>query len=236
MKNLIENKQGNAKIILLALMTVIMGFGMLTIGTYIYFAIASNADAGTLVASQGRISQGSFSFNGTNLTGDSPSGGVITNVTITNGAAIYIFEFNTSSSGVQTCRTANCIVVNVRNTNTSLGAATNLTAAINANASVNASVTAARSGNITFVNSVSRGTTGNSIVLSDDANLGQEFLINTTTMTGGVNDVTGQSSQNTLNNYVATTMPLFGLALMILGLAVIIITVRGSLTGNIGRT
>jgi len=233
MKNLIENKQGNAKIILLAIMTVIMGFGMLTIGTYIYFAIASNADAGTLVASEGRISQGSFSFNGSNISSDAP--GTITNVTITNGAAVYIFEFNTTAAGTQACRTANCILVNVRNTNTSLGAATNLTTAINANASVNASVTAARSGNITFVNSNFRSTAGNSIVLSDDSLPTDAAIITTTTMTGGVNDVTGQSSQNTLNNYVATTMPLFGLALMILGLAVIIITVRGSLGGNIGR-
>lgn len=199
---------------------------MLTVGTYIYYAIAGSADAGTLVASAGKASQGNFVFNGTNITSDNT--GVITNVTITNGAAIYIFEFNTTAAGDQLCVVANCILLNVRNVNTSLGAATNLTLAINSNTSTAALVTAVRSGNTTFVTSDSRSTTGNSIVLSDDSLPNQASLIVSTTMIGGVNDVTGQASQNSLNNYVSVTFPLFGLALMILGFGVIFITLRKS--------
>lgn len=231
MKNLIKDKKGNANIIVLAILTCIMGFGMLTIGSYIYYSVANVADAGTLVVSgtTSTAATGSFAFNGTNISEDST--GHRTNVTIRNGSAIYIFEFNTSTTGTGlTCWTTNAICVPLVNTNTSLGAATNLTIYINNNASAAAIVTATRNGNTTVLTSTPAGAGGNAIVLSDASIIAETTRIVTTTMSGGHDDdrVTGQTSQTTLNNYVGVVFPLFGLALLIIGFSVLLVTLRGS--------
>ncbi len=224
-KNLIRNEKGNANIILLAIMTVIMGFGMLTIGSYIYYAIASNADAGTITLDPARSSVGYFSFSGANVSTNDT-------VTIANGTQSFTFEFNATKASPSVCSTLNpgCVVVNIYNTNFSLNSSTNLTTAINANASVSQLVTASLSGNTTVITADTAGTGGNSIVLTDSA-----AQITHTDMSGGVAAVTGQEAQTSLNNYAAIVFPLFGLALMILGFSVILITVKSSFGGGESR-
>ena len=208
-----------------------MGFGMLTIGSYIYYSVANVADAGDIVLSgqADTAAVGHWAFNGTNITNYTSV--ARTNVTITNGSAVYIFEFNTwTGDAVKSCFTTNAICIPVSNTNTSLGAATNLTAYINANASAAAIVTATLVGNTTVLTSTPAGAGGNAIVLTDDSLPGDAARIVSTTMTGGWDDdrVTGQASQTALNDYVGIVFPLFGLALLILGFSVILITLRGS--------
>jgi hypothetical protein len=219
-RNIITDNRAQVNIIILAIFTVIMGFGMLTVGTYLYYAIASNADAGTKIAVVGQYASGNFNISGNVSNGDMAN--------ITNGAALYMFEFNTTSPSPSACQMANCIIVNVYNSNDSLRAATNLTAAINANATlsplVTASTTAGSNGyNFTSISADTRGTAANSYSL---AKSGTNIAFSGATLSGGVNDVTGQTSQNSLNNYVSVTFPLFGLALMILGFGVIFITLR----------
>ena len=238
MKNLIKDKNGNANIIILGIMTCIMGFGMLTVGSYIYYSVANVADAGdiTLSGTPDTAATGNWAFNGTNITNYTTT--TRTNVTITNGSAIYIFEFYTLSYGTPTCFTANAICVPLVNINTSLGAATNLTAYINANASAAAIVTATRVANTTVLTSTPAGAGGNAIVLTDDSIIPETTRIVSTTMSGGWDDdtVTGQASQTALNDYVGIVFPLFGLALLILGFSVILITLRGSFgKGGEGR-
>ncbi len=230
MKNLIKDKNGNANIIILGIMTCIMGFGMLTIGSYIYYSVANVANAGdiTLSGSPDTAATGNWAFNGTNITNYTTT--TRTNVTITNGSAVYIFEFNTwTGDAVKSCFTENAICVYLGNTNNSLGAATNLTAQINANASAAAIVTATRVANTTVLTSTPAGAGGNAIVLTDDSLPGDAARIVSTTMTGGHDNdaVTGQSSQTALNDYVGIVFPLFGLALLVIGFSVILITLRG---------
>lgn len=237
-KNLIKNNRAEANIIVLAILTVIMGFGMLTIGSYIYYSIASSADAGTITLSgqADTAATGNWAFNGTNISNYTSV--LRTNVTITNGSAVYIFEFNTwTGDAVKSCFTANAICVYLGNTNNSLGAATNLTAQINANASAAAIVTATRVANTTVLTSTPAGAGGNAIVLTDDSLPGDAARIVSTTMIGGHDDdaVTGQASQTALNDYVAVVFPLFGLSLMILGFGVIFITLRKSFGGETSR-
>ena len=237
MKNLIKDKNGNANIIILGIMTCIMGFGMLTIGSYIYYSVANVADAGdiTLSGSPNTAATGNWAFNGTNITNYTSA--LRTNVTITNGSAVYIFEFYTLSYGTPACFTSNAICVPLININTSLGAATNLTAYINANASAAAIVTATRVANTTVLTSTPAGAGGNAIVLTDDSLPGDAARIVSTTMSGGHDDdtVTGQASQTALNDYVGIVFPLFGLALLVLGFSVILITLRGSFGKGEGR-
>lgn len=234
MKNLIKNEKGQANILILAIFTAILGFALLTIGSYLYFSIAGSADAGQITISNEVKSTGSFAFNGSNFSSDgSLAAPTLTSITLTYGSAVYIFEFNTTTLGSPVVQTTNAILVANTNTNNSLGGATNLSTRINANASAAAIVTASLSGNTTIVTSDLTGTTGNSIVLTETITpVGQAGWIATTTLKNGVNAVTGQSSQNTLNNYVTVTFPLFGLALMILAFGVIMITLKKSFGGG----
>jgi len=211
-----------------------MGFGMLTIGSYIYYAIASNADAGTITVIDEIKSSGSFAFNGSNFTsaGNDLAGSKVA-LTITYGAAVYTFEFNTTTVGSPGCQTANCIVIANTNTNNSLLGATNLTTAINANASTGAIVMANLSGNTTVITSQLTGVTGDSIDLTETITpVGQAGWVTTTTLTGGRDAVTGQASQTSLNDYAGIVFPLFGLALMVLGFSVILITLKKSFGGG----
>ncbi len=220
MKNLIKNEKGQANIIILAIFTAILGFGMLTVGSYVYFAIAQSADAGTVVVTSEIKSSGNFAFNGSNFSSEQNAGAGRVTLTI----------------GSPQCHTANCILVANTNTNNSLSGATNLSAQINANTSAAAIVTASVSGNTTVITSDLTGTTGDSIVLSETITpAGQAGWVATTTLSSGRNAVTGQASQTSLNNYVAITFPLFGLALMILAFAVIIITIKKSFGGGEAR-
>lgn len=223
-KSLIENKKGNAAIIITGIFVAIVGFAMLVLGNYLYFAIASSADAGKLIAVPGTRASGSLTFSGNTTTNEL--------VNITNGVAIYRFEFNASYMGPSACNTNNCIIVNVNNTNTSIISATNLTNAINNNASVAAFLTASNSvTNVTRLTYISRGTVGNAITISTN---GLNITTSGSTLSNGVNDVTGQASQTSLNDYVTVTLPLFGLALMILGFAVVFISLKGG-EGGEGR-
>lgn len=216
-KSLVKNERGNVNVILVAIFTVVIGFGLLTIGNYLYWAVATQADSSNLIASRGAYATGNISFNG------NVSNGELFN--ITSGTAVYRFEFNTSVASPSICLTTNCIIVNVYNTNTSVASAVNLTAAINGNASVAAIVTATDSTNVTGLTYVSRGTAGNSVALSDNGAL---FNVSGATLLGGLEDVTGASAQTNINNYVIITLPLMGLALMILGFSVLIVTLRKS--------
>lgn len=232
MKNILKDKNGNANIIALAIFTCIMGFGMLTVGSYIYYSVANVADAGSVtVIDEVKSSGGSWTFNGSNFSSDSSLAvPTLTSVTITYGTEVYIFEFNTTTLGSPSCKTANCILVANTNTNNSLGGATNLTARINANASAAAIVTASLSGNATLIVADVTGVLGDDIVLSETITpVGQAGWITTVgTLSGGRDSVTGQASQTALNDYVGVVFPLFGLALLILGFSVLLITVRGS--------
>ncbi len=221
-KNLYKDNKAQTQPILLGIMVVIMGFGMLTIGNYLYFSLASNADAGTQIALIGTSATGNLNISGNTSNNDL--------VNITSGTAVYRFEFNTSVASPTNCNTANCIIVNVFNTNKSLNSATNLTAAINANASTAALVTATTVAgtngyNYTTLTYTSRGVAGNSIALAET---GTNIAKSGTTLLGGVDDVTGQASQTSLNNYASITFPIFGLALMILGFGVIFFTLKTS--------
>jgi len=232
-KNLIKNKSGKMHVIVLAIMTAILGFGLLTIGSYLYFAVATQADAGTQIIIDEIKSSGSFAFNGSNFSSEQNAGAGRVTLTITYGSDVYAFDFNTTTVGSPQCHTTNCILVANTNTNNSLGGATNLTAQINANTSVAALVTASRVDNTTNIVSDLTGVTGDDIVLTETITpAGQAGWVATTTLAGGRDPVTGQASQNSLNNYVAITFPLFGLALMILAFGVIIITVKGSFGGE----
>jgi hypothetical protein len=230
MKNILKNENGQANTIILAIFTAILGFAMLTIGSYVYFAVAGSADAGTQTVISEVKSSGSFAFNGSNFSSEQNSGAGRVTLTITYGSEVYSFDFNTTTVGSPQCHTTNCILVANTNTNNSLGGATNLTARVNANASAAALVTASLSGNTTIITSKLTGTTGDSIVLSKTITpTGQSGWVATSgALVGGRNSITGQSSQTTLNNYVAVTFPLFGLALMILSFAVILFILRKS--------
>ena len=229
-RNLITNKKGQANIIILGIFTIIMGFALLTIGNYIYYNIVTNVDAGTVIVHKGATATGSFAFNGSNFSSDaSLAAPTLTSVTITNGAALYTLEFNTTTLGSPKCQTANCILIANTNTNNSLGGATNLTAQINANTSLAALVSASTSGNTTTVTYLSRGTAGNTPVLATVITpVGDASWIASSGMAGGTADLSGQATQNTINNYQSTVFPLFGLALMILGFYVIFVTLRKS--------
>jgi hypothetical protein len=210
---------------------------MLTIGSYLYYAVATSADAGTQIVSAEVKASGGFAFNGSNFTSannDLASSKVA--LTISYLTATYVFEFNTTTVGSPTCQTANCILVANRNTNNSAQGASNLTAQINANTSAAAIVTASTSGNTTIVTSDLTGITGNGITLTETITpVGQAGWVATTTLANGKNAVTGQDSQNTLNSYVTVTFPLFGLALMVLGFGVILVTLRKSFGGGEAR-
>jgi hypothetical protein len=229
-KNLVKDKRGQANVIILAIFTVIMGFGMLTIGSYLYYAIVTNADAGSQTVTAEIKASGSFAFNGSNFSSDQNSGAGRVTLTITDGTAVYNFNFNTTTVGTPQCHTTNCILVANVNTNNSAQGASNLTAQINANASTAAIVTATTSGNTTIVRSNLYGINGNRIVLSETITpAGQaEWVATSGTLTGGAQAVNGTVSQANLNNYVGLTFPLFGLALVILGFGVIILTMRKS--------
>jgi len=215
MKNLLKDKNGNANVILLGIMTCIMGFGMLTIGSYLYFSIATVADSGQITIVDGVAAYGQYTFSGINVTQNETA-------TITYGSAVYIFEFNTTA--FSTCQgSANCILVEVPNINTSLGASTKLVSTINANASTAALVFASLVGNDTYIAALSEGTDGNSIVLSDATS-----AITSSGLANGAAAVTGQAAQTALNDYVVIVFPLFGLALLVLGFSVILFTLRGS--------
>lgn len=112
-----------------------------------------------------RAASGTFTFSG------NVSNGELAN--ITNGAAVYRFEFNTSGNpNLATVLTANAIRVNVSDIgswNDSIRASGNLTAAINANASTAAILTAANTTNLTTLTADTAGTSGNSITLADNA-------------------------------------------------------------------
>ncbi len=233
-KNLKENKSGNANIIILAIMTVILGFGMLTIGSYIYYAIASSADAGSIIVSPEVKATGSFAFNGSNYTSaNNDLAGSLVALNITYGTANYIFEFNTTTVGSPTCRMGNCILVAQMYKNNSLNGATNLSAVINANTSAGAIVTASVSGNTTIITADVAGVLGNSVILTESiVPTGQAGWVATTTLANGKDAVTGQTSQDNLNSYVGVVFPLFGLALMILGFSVILITLRKNFGGG----
>jgi hypothetical protein len=222
-KNLKENKSGNANIILLAIMTVIMGFGMLTIGTYIYYAIASSADAGQITLDPARASTGIITFSG-NTTNNSF-------INVTAGSAIYRFEFNASGTP-PICGTANCITVWVGNNNNgSVKSSGNLTNAWNNNASLALLATAVNTTNTTTLTTVTSGTAANSVFTLQSV----LATVSLTQLYGGFDAVTGQSSQTGLNNYVNVVFPLFGLALMILGFSVILVTLRKSFGGGEAR-
>jgi hypothetical protein len=226
MKNIIKNEKGQAQTILSGIMIVIMGFAMLTVGGYVIYAVASALPStGMTVTSSGQYASGSFAFNGQNVTN-------LETVTITNGAGVYLFEFNTSNYGVSSnCVAANCILVNLSNTNKSLNAATNLTTAINANITTAALVTATLSGNTSLISADTIGTTANSIVLTKNT-----VSVTATGLSGGIAQISGTTNLNSIMNYVSTTMPLFGLALMILGFSIIFITLRRSMGSSTGRT
>lgn len=232
-------KDINKNIIVLSILTIIMGFGMLTIGSYIYYNLAHSADSGTItVIDEIKSSGGSWTFNGSNFSSDSSLAvPTLTSVTITYGTEVYIFEFNTTTLGSPSCKTANCILIANTNTNNSLGGATNLTTRINANTSAAAIVTASLSGNSTLIVADVSGVSGDDIVLSEIITpIGNAGWIDTVgTLSGGRDAVTGQASQTALNNYVGSTIPIFGLALMILGFTVLLITIRSGFMGGSGR-
>lgn len=230
-KNLIKNKGGDANIILLAMMTVIMGFAMLTIGNYIYFSVAGSADAGTQIIDRGASASGIANFS--NATFNVTTGELFV---ITYGTSIYTFEFNTSSYTNESYVTsANAIRVNapiIFNKAQITTVADNLTAAINANASTSALWTASNtSGLITITADNVGNSIWNSVTFS-------ETVINasiTSQPSGGRAVISGQTTQNTLNDYATVVFPLFGLALMILGFAVLFITIKKSFGTGEGR-
>jgi len=240
MKNLIKDKKANANMIILSIMVVIMGFGMLVLGTYIYYAIAGGANAGTITVSTGQQATGGLIMNADLVQGANGS------LRITNGAAVYVLEFNSSEPSPTGCPlTPNCIVLNGNSTyysNTSQNATLNLTAGINNNASLATFLTATANGNTTIITYNTVGTAGNSVVLTNFigtaslvSGLGGIALSSPQNLAGGTNSVTGQASQNALNGYVEVVFPLFGLALMVLGFSVLLYTVRGSFGRIQGR-
>lgn len=121
----------------------------------------------------GAQATGTFTFSGNVSNGEL--------VNITNGAAVYRFEFNTTNNGSAIiCQTTDCIPVNLSGVietgmkapiyyNQSYLASGNLTVTINANASTAALLTAANTTNRTTLTADSAGLNGNTITLSDNA-------------------------------------------------------------------
>ena len=125
-------------------------------------------------------------------------------VNLTWGDAVYRFEFNTTALGAD-CQTANCIRVNVTAfTNTSDGAATNLTTAINANASTAALVTATHSTNRTTVTADAIGRQYNLLATAENA---ANAAWGAETLTGGSNGTTANMSTSATT--LVDQIPLF---------------------------
>lgn len=221
MKNkLIQNKKGNAAVIITSILTVIVGFGLLVIGNYLYFSIAASADAGTLTVHPGRAATGTLTFNGGYV-----GCGERVNITSSNGTLVR-FIFNTSidcPQGIPSDST-NITLVGL-GSNTSNFAAPNLTYTINANNTLASELTAANATNQTVVTFDTVGTTGNTVITAETLANGSWTG---TTLINGANPLTGQATQTSINNYVVIALPLMGLALMILGFSVLFITLRGS--------
>lgn len=131
-------------------------------------------------------------------------------VNITNGAAVYRFEFNTTNNGTTiVCQTTNCIPVNLSGSypamfNHSWLASGNLTAAINANASVAALVTAANTTNKTTITAVASGKSYNSIATSEN---GAAIAWGAATLTGGGDRVT--QNMSSASTVLVDQLPLF---------------------------
>lgn len=138
-------------------------------------------------------------------------------VNITNGAAIYRFEFNTTANGSNAVAiTTNAIVINLSRTagttaypnplvyNNSYLASGNLTAAINANASTLALVTAANTTNKTTITAVASGKSYNSIATSEN---GAAIVWGAATLTGGGDRATKNMSG--ASTVLVVQLPLF---------------------------
>jgi hypothetical protein len=148
------------------------GLGMITVGilalVVIYTIIpvvGSQLDIAVTIPTNA-FATGTYTFSGNVSNGEL--------VNITNGAAVYRFEFNTTGNGADTTvvLTANAIRVNassIGSWNSSVKASGNLTAAINANASAAAIVTAANTTSKTTLTAVTIGDGSNSITLADNA-------------------------------------------------------------------
>lgn len=138
-------------------------------------------------------------------------------VNITNGAAVYRFEFNTTGNGsAEVCKTTNCIIVALSQTagteaspnpnvyNSSVKASGNLTAAINANASTLALVTAANTTNKTTITAVASGKSYNSIATSEN---GAAIAWGAATLTGGGDRIT--KNMSSASTVLVDQLPLF---------------------------
>ncbi len=224
-RNIITNKKGQANIIILAIFTVIMGFGMLTIGTYLYYAVATAADSGTRVVNPGVAAVGTFTTTG------NVSCGEWVNVTNASGgvARFYFNITDLAGNGGWGCaaQPAGIQIVGIlEGTNTSVNAANQLFQVMNLNTTVNATMIATNpSDNHTVLTYRTVGVAGNTVTTTETL---AQANWSSATLLGGVDPLTGQAAQNSLNNYVSVTFPLFGLALMILGFGVIYITLRKS--------
>lgn len=155
-------------------------------------------------------------------------------VNITNGNAVYRFEFNTTNNGSAIiCKTTACIPVNLSGIivagvtnqpklyNQSYLASGNLTATINANVSTAALVSAANTTNKTTLTAVTVGDGQNSITLSDNtANVASSG------MAGGTD---GSQWDSTTNPNIPTAVSLWTSLGAIVKIGGVIVVVGGFL-------
>ena len=160
-RNTLEDEKANVGIII-SLVGIGVGILALAIIFTIGPVIGYNVESANTVPSVATAT-GTFIFSG------NVSNGELAN--ITNGASVYIFEFNTTgTSPGNVCLTNNCIRINLTTGyNTSVLASGNLTDAINANTSTSALVTAVNTTNKTTLTAVNSGKAANSYSLSDNA-------------------------------------------------------------------
>lgn len=237
MRQIVTDTKANAASMMFTLVGVSVGLILLAVMFDVAPMVGYNVVTAVDIPDTVQAS-GTYTFSGNVSNGEL--------VNITNGNAVYRFEFNTTANGsAATCITTNCIVVNLSeqagttdnpNPNTyngSVKASGNLTATINANVSTAALLTAANTTNLTTVTADAGGTTGNSISLADNA-----ANIVSAGLSGGVDGSSWSSASNTAitngSELWATNSPLVSVATMIAIVAILISVLLVSLGRNSG--
>jgi hypothetical protein len=184
LKSFSKNNNGLIEIIYIA---VYLGIAV-AVGAITLFVTSQVVDiTGTPSGTSSTAASGALTFTGNVSNGEL--------VNITNGVAVYRFEFNTTAAGsAATCLTTNCVIVNLTpGYNSSVKASGNLTAAINANVSVAAFVTAVNTTNTTTITADTAGSAGNSIGTVETL----------AAASWGAATLTGGSDANTANQHIS---------------------------------
>ena len=213
MHSLIKDKKGQFHPAIAGISLAITGFIILFIGAYLMFNVIDVTDI------EGRGAYATLTFTG------AVDSGEWLNITTSN--ARYVFEFNDTSLNGDTavCKNLpNCVAVNVTSADSALQATGALTLAMNANATVRSLIQSTYVTDTTGVVTLTYTTVGSSIptiVLTENI---AGAALSSANLTGGV--ATAQGATNTIT-YTSVTLPLMGLAIMIIGFGITLSTLMG---------